>query len=468
MHRRRSAWTVATAALAVSACAPAARIEPLPVLQSTAWSDAAVDSGAVPAAPLAGLLGSPELGALIAKALARNTDVGIAEARVAQANALLRGARQASLPSLTLTGAANRTRTLNDALPDFRTGFAQLDFELDLDLFGKLRAQKSAALARTSSAQLEARAVQLTVETDVATAYVQRAALAQRIEILDQSIARAVESERIIRVRVDAGDATKVDLGLQEVQLLNLRQQRSQFAQSLDQTRTALALLTGEEAPLFQLAPGRLGDLARPDIAPPPPADLLAARPDVGAAEALIAAANGDVKAARASFYPQVGVSLTGLLSNAIAGPLGKTVTLGSSLLAPIFSRGKLESDLALASGVQVESVERYRQTILTALKEAEDARSAMDRSAERARLLDEIVAQATLTARLANTQYIEGEQDVRYLLDTEEQLNQAEDAQVVAVQEQLAARIALYRAAGGFHAGMAQRADAGPPRLAY
>lgn len=468
MLKSRLALTVATAALAVGGCAPAVRLEPLPVLESTDWSDAAQVQGEVPASPLGTLLASPELTALTEQALAHNSDVRIAEARVAQASALLRAARLAALPSVTLSGEMSRQRQFGTGLPDFRTAFAQLDVELDLDLFGKLRSERGAAQHRVRAVQLEGDAVRLAVEADVATAYVQRAALAARIDILDESIARAVELERVIHVRVDEGAATRVDLGLQTIRLLDLREDRSQLVEALDQTRTALALLSGQEAPLFDMAPGRLDDLARPELAPPTPAELLVARPDVAAAEQLIAAAEGDVRAARAAFFPQIGLSLTGLLNSLIGGPLGKSVTLGSSLLAPIFSRGRLEGEFDFASAVQVEAVERYRLAILSALQEAEDARSAIDRSAERARLLDELVGQAGNTARLANLQFIEGEEDLLSVLDAQDLLTDAEDARVLARQEQLFARIALYRAAGGAQGGLLARADAAPPRLAY
>ncbi|MEO6153190.1 MAG: efflux transporter outer membrane subunit [Croceibacterium sp.] len=467
MRGSRLSLCVATAALAASGCAPALRLEPLPVLASDSWSAHALDTGSVAAAPLATLLGSPELARLTDRALAYNPDIAIAAARVAQSSALLRAARQTSLPGVSLSAGASRERKVAATLPDFRDAFARLDVDLDLDLFGKLRAERTAAQARTYAAQLETDAVRLAVESDVASAFVQRAALAARVAILDSSIVRAAELERIVRVRVDEGAATKVDLGLQSIRLLNLREQQSRLAQALDQTRTALALLAGEEAPRFELAAGRLSDLQRPDLAPPAPAALLAARPDIAAAEALVAAANGDVGAARASFYPAVSVSLSGLVGNVITGPLSKAVTLGSALLAPIFSRGKLESQFAYASAVQVETVERYRQTILAALKETEDARGAIDRSAERARLVDQTVIQAQATARLANLRYIEGEEDLLSVLDAQQLQNDAEDAAVLASQEQLFARIALYRASGGARAGMLARAG-GNPRIAY
>ncbi|HYD24557.1 MAG TPA: efflux transporter outer membrane subunit [Croceibacterium sp.] len=463
----RFATAVATAALAAGGCAPELRLEPAPVLESAEWSAAAPEGGDVPAAPLGALFASPELAALTERALERNADVRIAEARVAQAAALLRSARQSVLPDVSLSASGSRERQLGSALPDFRQAFAQIDIELDLDLFGKLRAERGAALARTRAAELEGDAVRLAVESDVAAAFVQRAALARRMEILDASIARAVELERIIRVRVEEGAATRVDLGLQSIRLLDLRAERSRLAEALDQTRTALALLAGEEAPSFAVAPGRLGDLARPALAPPPPAVLLAARPDIAAAEALIAAAEGDVRAARASFFPQLSVGLGGV-ADLLTGSLGRSVTLGSALLAPIFSRGRLEGDFAYASAVQVEAVERYRLAILAALKQTEDARSAIDRSAERARLLDAVVAEAGTTARLANLRYIEGEQDLGSVLDAQDLLTDAEDAQVLAAQEELFARIALYRAAGGSRAGTLAAAPDAPPRLSY
>jgi outer membrane protein TolC len=390
----------------------------------------------------------------------------MARAWVDQAAALLKTARQSALPEVSLLAGAGAERRGGVSTSDFRDAFARLDVDLDLDLFGKLAAERGAAAARTRAAELQRQAVMLAVEADVAQAYVQRAALARRLEILDGSIGRAAELERVIRIRLREGVATRVDLGLQSIQLLNLREDRSRLDQALGQTRTALALLAGEEAPLFELSPGRIDDLARPALSPPRPDRLLETRPDIAAAEVLIAAAAGDVRAARANFFPQVSIGLAGV-AELLSGSLGNSVTLGSSLLAPIFSRGRLEGEYAFATAAQVEAVERYRLAILAALTQVEDARSAIDHSAERALLLDEIVGQASTTARLANLQYLEGEEDLINVLDAQQLLNQAEDAAVLAMQEKLFARIALYRAAGGLRAGTVAQAT-GEPRLAY
>ena len=453
MHPKRAIPVLTLLTLVASGCAPTVRLEgPRPVT-STSWSGQS-DSSTLATARFSSLLNAPELEVLTRQALVNNSDIRIASARVAQSQALLRVAREATLPEIALAAGANRRFENKASNPlEFKQAFARLDVDLDLDLFGRLSAAKQAAQSRTRAAELERAAVALAVEVDVASAYVQRTALARRIAILDTNIERAVELDRVIRVRTAEGDATRVDQGLQSIRLLNLRERGSRLRQALDQTRTALAILTGSEAPQFTVAADSVDALAIPQIGLPPPLELLAARPDLRASEALIEAAKGDVAQAKAAFFPQIGISLRGLLETATSMPLGKSLNIGSSLLAPIFSRGRLQSELQFASAIQVEAVERYRQTILTALAEVENARSAGQRSAERAGLLDAIVEEARLTARLANVRYIEGEEDLLSVLDAQTSLSDAEDAQVVGWQERIFAQIALYRSMGGYTA---------------
>ena len=408
--------------LAAGGCAPTVHVEGPRAISSSSWSIPSDSNSSAPAR-ISSLLNAPELEVLTHQALENNSDIRIASARVAQSNALLRAARQTTLPEVSLAAGANRRFENNAGNPlDFRNSFAQLDVNvnLDLDLFGRLSAGKRAALSRTRAAELEGAAVVLAVESDVASAYVQRIALTRRIAILDTNIERAVELDRVVRVRSAEGDATRVDQGLQSIRLLNLRERRSRLLQAFDQTRTALAILTGTEAPQFSVALDNVDTLTIPQLSSPSPADLLAARPDLRASEALIEAAKGDVEQARAAFLPQIGISMQGLLETATSSPLGKSLNVGSSLLMPIFSRGRLQSALQFASAVQVEVVERYRQRILAALAEVEDARSAGLQSAERAKLLDAIVDEARLTARLANVRYIEGEEDLLSVLDAQ------------------------------------------------
>ncbi len=453
MHLARPIFVMTLLMAAAGGCAPIVRIDgPAPVT-SAAWSGQS-ESATPATARLPALLSAPELAKLTSQALENNSEIRIASARISQSRALLRAARQATLPEVTLSAGANRrfNSSASSAL-DFKDAFARLDVDFELDLFGRLGAGKRAALSRARAAELERAAISLAIEADLAQAYVQRAALARRIAILGTNIERAEELDRVIRLRSAEGDATRVDQGLQAIRLLNLRERASRLQEALDQTRTALAILTGSEAPQFTTAPDSLDTMTIPQLGPPAPRELLAARPDLRASEALIEAAKGDVAQARAAFLPQINISMQGLLETATSSPLGKSLNIGSSLLAPIFSRGRLESALQFAAAVQVEVVEQYRQKILAALAEVEDARGAGQRSAERAKLLDAIVNEARLTARLANVRFIEGEEDLLSVLDAQTSLSDAEDAQVIGWQERLFSQIALYRSMGGYSA---------------
>jgi len=181
------------------------------------------------------------------------------------------------------------------------------------------------------------------------------------------------------------------------------------------------------------------------------PAELIARRPDVRAAEARIGAAGGDVDQARAAFLPRIRLSAGGLGEAAsLSGPLGTTFQIGADLLAPIFNRGRLRGQLDFAAARQAETVELYRQALLSALAESEDALSSVERSRAREALLRGVVEEARLTARLARLQYLEGAADLERLFDAEQFLVAAEDALALARQEQVEAVIDLFRAMGG------------------
>ncbi|MFM9936275.1 MAG: TolC family protein [Novosphingobium sp.] len=451
----RQAWAgILVVGLSCAGCVPATRLASAPPVEAAHWSieaDDLADGQPAVSADIATLLHSRELAALTAAALAHNADIAIAAAGLDRASALFGAARLAAFPSISLSGGAIRGFAKSGSSLDFRAASASIDLDWNIDPFGRIGGAKSAALARTKAANIQHELVALAVETNVAQAWVLRGALARRVDILDQIIARAVELERVVRVRYEAGAATRVDLGQQSMRVLNLRRNRTELVEALDQTRTALAVLCGNEAPSFTAAPADVAALFIPDLAQPIPAVLLAARPDVRAGEAIITANNGDVRAARAAFFPAINLSAQGLLEDASGGLLLKSVTLGAGVLAPIFSRGQLRSRLKVAEADQASAVEQYRSTVLDALAEVENLRKSMSAARDRAALIAKIIEEARLTARLSRAQYIEGEEDLWTQIDAEQLLANAEDAQVLSLQERLLNQIALYRAMGGF-----------------
>lgn len=437
----------------VAGCAPSMQLQVPPAVLSSDWSAPAPAPGDTAArAHLGGALGSPELAQLIDRALARNPDLGIATARIDQARALLRVARAAMLPTVTASAGLGGTRTDRATDPfDFSEGFAGLDVSYDVDLFGAGSAERRGGLQRLRAAGLDRDAALVLVEAEVARAYVQRAALSDRIALLDRNIAQAAELERIIRARREAGAASRVDLGLQTIQLRQLEVERIRLAEAIDQTRTALAVLVGDEAPAFTSAPALLSGFTIPSFSPGSPGELLVRRPDIRAAEARIAAAGGDVAQARAAFFPQLRLSASGLVQAAsLGGPVGTVLSIGANLLAPIFNRGRLHGEYDAATARQRESVELYRRDLLTALAEVENALSAGARSREREALLLQVLEEARLTARLARLSYIEGEADLQQVLDAEALLVEAEDARALVLQQRLESAIDLFRATGG------------------
>ncbi len=449
---RRPTLLLAAATTALFGCAPALQLQHQPRIEAIAWSEE-LAGGELSADQRLGLgpaLGSPELTELVGRALRRNPDLAIAAARVDQARARLRSARAASLPTVSLSAGGELVSNRGAARGDQGDAFAGLDISYDLDLFGGAAAANRASRDRVRAAEEDRRALAVVLEAEVSRAFVERAALSRRIALLDRNIAKAVELERIITVRRDAGEATTVDVGRQNGQLLGLRAERVRLDLALVQTRSALAILCGEEAPLFRAEPADLDRLAIPQFDSADPQVLVGARPDVRAAEAGIAAAGGDVASARAAFYPRLRLSGGSFLQSASGGPLDALFSLGASLLAPIFNRGALRGDFELATARQRESVELYRRTLLAALGETENARAAVTRAAQRERLIEQMAAEARRTAELTRLQYTEGMSDLRDTLDADERLIAAEEAMAIARQQRIDAAIDLFRATGG------------------
>ena len=438
---------------------PAIRYE----IPDLAWTEPTARAAAEQApAHLGQLLGDPRLTQLIDTALANNPEIGIAAARVERVRAELISLRQQGLPEVSAeAGIGREFRRSSGQTLDFRSGQVQLDIAWEPDLFGRIRAENRAGLARARADEWERAAVEQAIVAQVARAWVQRATLNRRLQIYDEVIARSEELERIVRVRHAAGAATRVELGLQTIRVLELRQRRKELEQSLDRTRTALAQLTGAPAPGFLAADPLPAELSLPDLQPPPPRQLLALRPDILAAEARIRATDGDAQAARAAFFPRLSLSFVGMVEALSGQPTTQSLSLGSSLLAPIFDRGRLRRNLAVARADQLEAAEDYRRTILAALGEVEDLLKARSLIAQRSRIIAQITAESSLTARLGKAQYLEGEEDLRTLIDADELLSEAEEAQILAWEEQLLAEIALYQAIGARAAISAPAPDA-------
>lgn len=236
---------------------------------------------------------------------------------------------------------------------------------------------------------------------------------------------------------------------MQSIRVPQLRERQKTLERNLDQTRTALARLTGTPASGFIAEDPWPTDLTMPALTPPAPRVLLANRPDITAADELVNAADGDARAARAAFFPSFNLSFVGMNEALTGQPSSQSLSIGSSLLTPIFGRGDLKPDLAVARAVQLEAAETFRKTVLAALGNVEDLLRERNINQDCRIIIDKIAAESQLTAKLGKAQYLEGEEDLRTLINAEELLSDAEEAQVLLWQEQMLTQIGLYRAIG-------------------
>lgn len=250
-----------------------------------------------------------------------------------------------------------------------------------------------------------------------------------------------------------AGTATDIQVEQQKTAVATFDAVVPALQQQMDVATHALAVLTGQAPEGFAVGAETLRGLARPDVRPDLPAILLARRPDIQAAEARLVSANFDIGVARAAFFPNM--SLTGALgvgSGSLSHffPAKVLTDVGAGLLQPLFQGGQLEGQLKFSRAKQIELVATYRQTLLTALQDVEDALSTLAHVRVQERIETRAVASAQKAADLARLQYRLGSADYLSVLTTEQTLYQARDALLQLNLLHLEAIVGLCRALGG------------------
>jgi outer membrane protein, multidrug efflux system len=454
VYSLRTGCLVGLSVVLLAGCAPSVRLGVAPSLLSDQWQDprGPADPEVILASGWSSF-GSEQLDRMITTAQRSNPDIAIAASRIEAARADLRVVRAVGGPVLGASGSASSDiRNLQGQTRSFdRIGSASLDVSYDIDLFGAAKAEKKAAWARLRAAGYDRRAIELAIEADVATGFVGLAALRERAGLADRARQNARELERIIRIRAREGVASQVELGLQTTEGDALEIDRSRLVEGQDRARTALAVLLGEEAPLFRPEPSSLATLTVPRFGLVQPGELVTRRPDIRAAEARIEAANGDVEAARRAFLPGLRLSAGSFFDVLGNGAIANGgASLSANLFATIFDRGRLKGQLYRASATQHEAVALYRKALITALAEVQDALTSSAQTRSRLDLLVRSQKEAMRTAQLARAQYREGTATLGTVLDADRRLVDVDDQLVQARQESLLAAIQLFRALGG------------------
>lgn len=453
----------AASALALAACATGPDYAP-PATPATAAAPFASTSAAVSTAPADAewwrLYRDPVLDALIADALAANTDVRAAVARIARARAVLREVRNDRTPQANVGASAQYQRF--SQLQSF-PGVGRetwvidggLDLSYELDLFGRISRNVEAARGDVGAAAADAEAVRVAVVAETTRAYADAASAAERIAVAERIVALLDRQLGTTRRRAEVGLTTPLDTA----RIASLRDQRLADVPALQAERAAalfrLATLTGRTPQ--ELPPVAAQRTATLRLDQPIPvgdgAALLARRPDIAAAERRLAAATARIGVATAELYPRItlggsiGQTSTGFGNLFGAGPL-------NWLLGPLLSwninQGRARARIAGAEADTQAALAAFDGTVLTALEETETALSSYARSLERRTALQRARDEAAKVAQITRAQRREGQIDSLSQLDAERTLADTEAALARADAEIARAQIDVFRALGG------------------
>jgi outer membrane protein, multidrug efflux system len=407
--------------------------------------------------------GSDEMSGLIVQAQTDNLDLAAAAARVVQAEANSDIAGSALWPTLNGQASATRSRnggtttiggiptTLHETGNQFSVGVTA---SYELDIFGRNRDLLSSADEAVKSSVYAQEVVALTTTADVATTYLDVLALRERIAIAQQNIAAASRILTITKAKVDNGVSSRLDLAQQEAQLAGQEAQIPALQQQEKQALFSLAILLGRMPEGFDVKAQSLDGIKSPMVAPGLPAQLLLRRPDVAEAEANLASAHANVDAARANFFPAIGLSGSGgYASNmvkSLINPGNLAWSVGASLLQTIFDGGLKNGQYDLSKGQQAELVADYRKAVISSFSDVETSLNQVAYLAQQEDYLTQEVNAASEAFRISEIQYREGVADLLAVLQSQQTLFTAQDLLIQTKLARVQADVGLYKALGG------------------
>ena len=390
---------------------------------------------------------------LIDLALANNRDLRVAVLNIEQARAQYQIRRADQLPTVNLGVSGSRVPGANDSITStYSAGLVVSAFELDL--FGRVRSLGDAAQAQFLATEEARRAVQISLVASVANAHLSLLADDELLALTMQTLRAREESLKLIQLKYDNGVVSKLDLqqGLSLVDSARvvLAQQQRQRAQDLN----LLTLLVGQSLPDAPAPAQTLASTALADLPAGLPSDLLTARPDIRAAEQQLIAANANIGAARANFFPRI--SLTGSAGSASSELSGlfKSGSFGWTFapqaILPLFDYGRNKANLGSAKAGRDIAVAQYEKSIQTAFREVSDALAGQATYGEQLRAQRAVADAEAERFKLSDLRYRSGAASYLDLLDAQRSLFAAQQAAVQANLQRLQNQVTLYRVLGG------------------
>lgn len=399
----------------------------------------------------------PLLGSLVTQALQANTTVRAAQASLQQARALRDVSSANLLPKLSAAGSAQRSKSGdNEAGNLFKAGF---DASWEPDVFGGRRSALNATDADAQAAQAAQASLadtQVSIAAEVAVTYIELRGLQARLAIARNNLISQNETQQITDWRVQAGLASSLDLEQARAASAQTSAQIPTLQTSAAQAQYSLAVLTGQAPGALQALLATTGPVlqAPGELALSIPAETLRQRPDVRAAEHRISAALARVSQADAARYPGFQISGSLGLSALSLASLTTTGTVVNALLAsisvPLFDGGAARAQVRAQEAALEQTRVSYQATVLTALKDVENALVSLQGNRERLARLQTAADAAANADLLARQRYASGLIDFRAVLETQRTLLSTQDS-VESTRASLSAdHVRLYKALGG------------------
>jgi multidrug efflux system outer membrane protein len=398
-----------------------------------------------------------ELQNLIRTAVKQNYDVRIAGARILEAEAQLGITRANQYPNV--SGGASlvdQRQARTPVTPPLEVGVGSLNVSAgwELDFWGKFRRATEAARANLVSTEWSQREVLSTLVASVASAYFQLRALDLSLEISKRTLNSRQESLRLTQVLASGGSTSLLDVRQAEQLVFTAAAEIPVLEQQIEQQENLISILLGENPGSIKRGLRLTEQVRSPDVPPGLTSTLLERRPDIQAAEQQLIAANAEIGVARADYFPQISLSGTAgfesdALTHLFSGPAG-VWTYGTSLTQPIFTAGRIRSNVKFAEAQQQAFLLTYQQTIQGAFRSVSDALVARRKSKEFREQQELLFASAQDAARLSHMRYNGGVTGYLEVLTNETNAFSAELELVQAQLNEYLASVQLYEALGG------------------
>jgi len=404
------------------------------------------------------LFGDPELTQHVAATLAANQDLALAVARYDESRALLGSTRASAKPGVSFDPSVSHIRTSGtevNPLPNLEGWHVSLpiDASYEIDLWGRVRHEITAARAQLESSADLVSTIRLSLAADTASTYLLLRSADREIAVLAQTVAVREDAMRLARRRVDAGAAGDADVIRAQADLALTRADLDDVQRRRELALHVLAVLEGRNAPDFVVA---VRDEAMVPLSIPTglPAQLIERRPDIARNERALAAASEQIGAAEAAFFPTVRLSAYGGVSGSDLSRLfdGPSLVngIGPSATFPLFDGGRRRNNLRGAQARYREALATYRQGVLLAFRETQDALSDVAYLDRRGVNLRAAVLASTQAAAVARSRYDRGLAGYFEVVESERAALLVRRAEIQNDQQRLAAAVSLIKALGG------------------